>query len=144
MPTGYPAAKQEPRRRQRGREREQRRRVAGTPEEREARRQDGREYQWRRRAAGTQCFFWNLSLWRGALSLSRVVTPIGTAKTRVKQWSTGQGVFLPFVKDSFCNLLYCGHVDFDSVNWSRAFMECGQAAKWWSKFFDPSLTCSCD
>ena len=35
------------------------------------------------------------------------------------------------VKDNFCNLLlqYCGHADFGSVKLSRAFMECGQAAK---------------
>ena len=52
-----------------------------------------------------------------------MVPPTGTAKTGVTKWSTGQGVFLPFVKD---NLLYYGHVDFDSVNWSRAFMECAQ------------------
>ena len=34
------------------------RRVAGTPEKREARRQGERERQRRRRAAGIKCFFW--------------------------------------------------------------------------------------
>ena len=29
-----------------------------------------------------------------------VITPIGSAKTGVKKWSTGQGVFLPLVKGS--------------------------------------------
>ena len=34
-----------------------------------------------------------------------MVTPIVTAKTGVKKWSTGQGVFLPLVKGNFCNLV---------------------------------------
>ena len=37
------------------------------------------------------------------MASQEVVTPIGTvvtAKTGVKKWSTGQGVFLPLVKQS--------------------------------------------
>ena len=49
-----------------------------------------------------------------------VVTPLRTvvtAKTGVKKWSTGQGVFLPL--DNF-NI---------AVKRSRAFLQCGQAVK---------------
>ena len=67
-------------------------------------------------------------------------SPIGTvvtAKTGVKEWSTGQGVFLPPVKRSRIIFVtwYCSQtvkspfadVNFGTVKQSRAFLQCGQA-----------------
>ena len=76
------------------------------------------------------------------LLLQGVVTPkrtVVTAKTGVKKWSTGQGVFLPLVKGSRTIFIpwYCSQmvkscfadVNFSMVKRSRAFLQCGQAVK---------------
>ena len=41
----------------------------------------------------------------------------------------------------FCNVLYCGHVDFDSV---KSLYVVWSSSKMMVKIFDPNLTCSCD
>ena len=86
-----------------------------------------------------------------------MVTPIGTvvtAKTGVKKWSTGQGVFLPLVKRSRTIFVtwYCSQavkslfadVDFGTVKRSRAFLQCGQEVKQQKNdsqiFLDPGLS----
>ena len=76
------------------------------------------------------------------ISVQGVVTPIGTvgtAKTGVKKWLTGQGVFLSLVKQSRTIFVtgYCSQtvkslfadVYFSTVKQSRALLQCGQAIK---------------